>query len=74
MTNELTTFALLCFSSLLAIINPLSAAPMYRALTEGYTGKHRRRTLRTAMLTAFTVLVIFGRRGGSAGRRSTRRS
>jgi multiple antibiotic resistance protein len=64
-TNELTTFALLCFSSLLAIINPLSAAPMYLALTEGYTDKNRRRTLRTAMLTAFTVLVIFAMLGGT---------
>ena len=64
MTNDLAAFALLCFSSLLAIINPLSAAPMYLALTEGYAPAHRRRTLRSAILTAFVVLVVFALLGG----------
>lgn len=64
MSNELTAFALLCFTSLLAIINPLSAAPMYLALTEGYTPEHRRRTLRNAILTAFAVLLTFALVGG----------
>lgn len=64
MSNELTAFALLCFTSLLAIINPLSATPMYLALTAGYTPEHRRRTLRNAILTAFAVLVTFALVGG----------
>ncbi len=59
MTNPLAAFALLCFSSFLAIINPLSAAPMYLALTEGMTGQERRKVLRAAMLTALVVLVVF---------------
>lgn len=63
--NDLGAFALLCFTSLLAIINPLSAAPMYLALTEGYTPEHRARTLRSAILTAFTVLVVFALVGGT---------
>lgn len=64
MTNDLAAFALLCFSSLLAIINPLSAAPMYLALTEGYAPAQRRRTLRSAVLTAFVVLAVFALLGG----------
>jgi multiple antibiotic resistance protein len=65
MTEDLSAFALLCFTSLLAIINPLSAAPMYLALTDGYTAEHRRRTLRNAMLTAFAVLLVFALLGGT---------
>jgi multiple antibiotic resistance protein len=62
---ELYPFALLCFTSLLAIINPLSAAPMYLALTAGYTAERRVRTLRSAMLTAFAVLAVFAFLGGT---------
>jgi len=65
MTEDLSAFALLCFTSLLAIMNPLSAAPMYLALTDGYTPANRRRTLRNAMLTAFAVLLVFALLGGT---------
>jgi multiple antibiotic resistance protein len=63
-TREIA-FALLCFSSLLAITNPLSVAPMYLAVTDGYTPEHRRRTLRSAIVTAFLVLVVFASLGGT---------
>jgi multiple antibiotic resistance protein len=62
--DQLLSFALLCFTSLLAIINPLSATPMYLAITDGYTAAHRRRTVRRAVLTAFMVLVVFALLGG----------
>jgi len=65
MNEELSAFALLCFTSLLAIINPLSATPMYLALTAGYTPANRRRTLRNAVLTAFVVLMVFAFVGGA---------
>lgn len=65
MDPALQKFALLCFSSLLAIINPLSAAPMYLALTEGYAPRHRARTLRTALLTALLVMLTFAVLGGA---------
>jgi multiple antibiotic resistance protein len=65
MHDGIAAFALLCFTSLLAIINPLSAAPMYLALTQGYTAEHRRRTLRSAILTAFLVLLTFALLGGT---------
>ncbi|MDB4950031.1 MAG: multiple antibiotic resistance (MarC)-related protein [Gemmatimonadetes bacterium] len=65
MSNEIGAFALLCFTSLLAIINPLSAAPMYLALTAGYSPRQRRRTLRNGIFTAFVVLVVFALLGGA---------
>jgi multiple antibiotic resistance protein len=65
MNNETGAFALLCFTSLLAIINPLSAAPMYLALTAGYSPRQRRRTLRNAILTAFVVMMVFALLGGA---------
>jgi multiple antibiotic resistance protein len=65
MTEPLGAFALLCFTSLLAIINPLSATPLYLALTEGYAPARRRRTLHYALLTAAAVLVVFAVLGGA---------
>ncbi|CAN5617500.1 MarC family protein [soil metagenome] len=65
MSDPIIAFALLSFTSLLAIINPLSAAPMYLALTDGYSAEHRRRTLRSAIITAFLVLVVFASLGGT---------
>lgn len=61
----LGAFALLCFSSLLAIINPLMAAPVFLALTDGYTAEHREQTLRTATITGTVVLVVFSVLGGA---------
>ena len=49
-------FALLVFSSLLAIVNPLSAVPMYLAMTAGYSSARRASTLRTAIATSVAVL------------------
>lgn len=65
MEENLGAFALLCVTSLIAIVNPLSAAPMYLALTDGYTPEHRQRTIRTATVTAFLVLVVFAVLGGT---------
>lgn len=65
MPADLGAFALLCLSSLLAIINPLSATPLYLALTVGYTPERRRRTVRNAVLTAFSVLLAFSLLGGT---------
>ncbi len=53
-------FALLAFSSLLAIVNPLSAVPMYLAITGQLAGAQRRRTLQKAIVTAVLTLCVFG--------------
>ncbi|MGI8843908.1 MAG: MarC family protein, partial [Gemmatimonadaceae bacterium] len=63
--EALGAFALLCFSSLLALLNPLSVAPLYLALTAGYTRAHQLRTLRTAILTGAIVLYFFAILGGA---------
>lgn len=60
----LGAFALLSVTSLFAITNPLSATPVYLALTADYTAEHQRRTLRVAMLTASLVLLVFALFGG----------
>ncbi|MBV9108996.1 MAG: MarC family protein [Gemmatimonadetes bacterium] len=64
MEPSLAKFALLCFTSLLSIINPLSAAPMYLAITDGYTLGQRRRTLRAGIVTAFAIMAVFALVGG----------
>jgi multiple antibiotic resistance protein len=56
-------FAVLAFTSLLAIVNPLGAIPLYVTLTAPYTKEHRRDTLRRAILTGFSVLLVFALAG-----------
>ena len=58
MEPSLAKFALLCFTSLLSIINPLSGAPMYLALTDGFSAKQRGRTLRAGVVTAFAGVAL----------------
>jgi multiple antibiotic resistance protein len=56
-------FAILAFSSLLAIVNPLGAVPLYIALTAPYSRDHRRVTLRRAIATGLGVLFVFALAG-----------
>lgn len=63
--EALGAFALLCFSSLLALLNPLSVAPIYLSLTDGYTREQQLRTLRTAIVTGAVVLIFFSLVGGT---------
>ncbi len=53
-------FAVLAFTSLLAIINPLGAIPLYVAATADLTNKQRAATLRRAVITGITLLFCFG--------------
>jgi multiple antibiotic resistance protein len=57
--TEALQFAILAFTSLLAIVNPLGAVPMYLALTADYTPEHRRATARRAVITSLAVLFTF---------------
>lgn len=56
-------FFVVAFTSLLAIVNPLSAAPLFVALTAGYDRAHRAATLRRAIVTGVVVLVAFAALG-----------
>lgn len=58
--SEYIQFATLAFTSLLAIVNPLGAVPVYIAMTASYDEAHRKATLRRAIATAFAVMVAFG--------------
>jgi multiple antibiotic resistance protein len=58
--SDQVAFALLVVSSLLAIVNPVSAVPLYLAMTAGYTPAKRGATLRLGIITAVAVLVVFG--------------
>lgn len=60
MGTEQIASALLTFTSLLAIVNPVSAIPIYVALTGEYDDARRRATMRTAVVTGTLVLVVFG--------------
>lgn len=63
--ENLSTYFLFCVTSLLAIINPLTTAPIYLSMTEGYTAAHRQHTLRIAILTGALVLWGFSLLGGT---------
>jgi multiple antibiotic resistance protein len=56
---ESVRFATVAFTSLLAILNPLSVVPMYVALTASFDRERRADTVRRAVLTAFLVMVAF---------------
>ena len=58
------SFGLLAFSSLFSVINPISAAPIFVALTHGIPGRRRRAAVR-ACLSALAVLAVFAAAGGA---------
>lgn len=58
-------FAILAFSSLFSVINPISAAPIFVGLTLGMSGAERRRTALRACLAAAAVLAVFAAAGGA---------
>lgn len=62
--ESLTGFLALAFTSLLAIINPIGAVPLYLAITASHTRQQRRRTLLRALVTALVVLLAFATLGG----------
>ena len=52
-------FGTIAFTSLLAILNPLSVVPIYVALTSSFDPARRAATARRAVLTAFAVMIAF---------------
>jgi multiple antibiotic resistance protein len=58
-------FAVLAFSSLFSVINPISAAPIFASLTAGLTPAERKRAAFRATLTALATLVLFSAAGGA---------
>ena len=58
-------FAILAFSSLFSVINPISAAPIFVALTLGMSAAERRRAAVRACLAAAAVFAVFAAAGGA---------
>ncbi len=56
-------FTTLAFTSLLAIVNPLSAVPLYVTSTAELNDQQRHSTLRLAVATGIIALVAFGLAG-----------
>jgi len=54
-----TTFLLLSFSSLFAVIDPLGVIPFFSGLTAGLDRQQKRRILIKSLVTAFLILVVF---------------
>jgi multiple antibiotic resistance protein len=65
LTPEAKAFALLAFSSLFSVINPISAAPIFVMLTEGRDAKTRRAVALRASLAALLTLALFAAAGGA---------
>ncbi len=57
--SDALRFGIVAFTSLLAIVNPIGAVPMYVALTAAYGRGQRAATLRRGILTALVVMVVF---------------
>jgi multiple antibiotic resistance protein len=58
-------FAVLAFSSLFSVINPISAAPIFVGLTGGMSGTERRRAALRACVVAAAILAVFAVAGGA---------
>jgi len=59
-----TKFAVLAFSSLFSVINPIEAAPIFVTLTKGAPDQRRRMALR-ASAAAAVILALFALTGGA---------
>ncbi len=61
--QTVVAFTTLAFTSLLAIVNPLSAVPLYVTATADQTDRQRAATLRLAVATGVIALVVSGLAG-----------
>jgi multiple antibiotic resistance protein len=62
-SHSTIAFTTLAFTSLLAIVNPLSAVPLYVTATSDLNSRQRASTLRIAVATGIIALVAFGLAG-----------
>lgn len=57
--GELITFALLCFTSYITILNPIGTMPVFMTMTANLTGQEQEHTARKAVFTAFLTMLFF---------------
>jgi multiple antibiotic resistance protein len=61
--NELAQFALVAFTSILFLVDPIAVIPAYLAFTRTDTPEHRRRTATVACIAAAIALLVFAAGG-----------
>jgi multiple antibiotic resistance protein len=61
--EELGRFALVTFTSVLFIVDPVAAIPTYLVITQQESAAERRRTARRACIAMTVLLVVFGATG-----------
>ncbi|WP_017731795.1 MarC family protein [Nafulsella turpanensis] len=57
--NEIFSFALLCFTSFLTLVNPLGLMPVFMGMTSGLDSAERAVVARKALIAAFIAMVFF---------------
>ena len=57
--HPLVEYALLCFTTLLTLVNPLGIAPVFLALTERFGTAQRRSIAKKGAGTAALILIVF---------------
>lgn len=57
--NEIFSFALLCFTSFLTLVNPLGLMPVFIGMTTDLDGRERALVARKALIAAFIAMVVF---------------
>jgi multiple antibiotic resistance protein len=61
--DELARFALVTFTSMLFIVDPIAAVPTYLVITQDETAEERRRTARRACIAMTALLMVFAATG-----------
>ena len=61
--NDLARFALVTFTSMLFIVDPIAAVPTYLVITQHETRPERQRTARRACVAMTVLLVVFAATG-----------
>ncbi len=61
--GELAQFALITFTSVLFIVDPIAAVPAYLVVTQNETAEERRRTARRACVAMAALLILFAAAG-----------
>jgi len=61
--NDLARFALVTFTSMLFIVDPIAAVPTYLVITQAETRLERQRTARRACVAMTVLLVLFAATG-----------
>jgi multiple antibiotic resistance protein len=61
--DELARFALVTFTSVLFIVDPIAAVPTYLVITQGETPEERRRTAFRACVAMTVLLTVFAATG-----------